>query len=375
MKFYLSAVLRNFLFLFIVFFPVTFLGGFQYVITDFIFGRFIAFLAHSIFKNRLARIDFSSDSLSMYLLVGILFLISILFSSFKYFKIQRKFFDNLFGFYLVLILLKYGFDKVFKAQFYLPEPNILFTRFGNLDRDILFWSTMGISYSYSLILGIIEVGVAILLLIPRTKIIGAILSSFVFLQIISINLSFDISVKFFSSVLFLISIYVSRHFWIKIWNVLIPEKNTDSSNIWIQRLLLSLKTFFVCFVVWNCFSPFLAQNQFNDDLIERPFLHGVYKNINTEEEIEYVFFHRNEYIIFMNDNDIQMDYKYVFKENQLNLENSKGKKISFYYQYTDKDSLLTLKNEQVNLKFKALDWRKSRALQPLFHLMIEDVKE
>ena len=182
MKSYLSSVLRNFILLFIIFFPVGFLGSIQFSITNLVFGRFITFLAHSIFQKPIARIDFSSDSLSMFLLFGCLFLTSIVFSFIKSFRIKTKYIESLFSFYLALILLKYGFDKVFKAQFYLPEPNILFTRFGNLDRDILFWSTMGTSYSYSLILGLIEVGIAILLLIPQTKIIGAMLSCFVFLQ-------------------------------------------------------------------------------------------------------------------------------------------------------------------------------------------------
>lgn len=374
MKSYFSSVLRNFILLFIVFFPVGFLGSIQFLITNFVFGRFITFLAHSIFQKPIARIDFTSDSLSMFLLVGCLFLISLAFSLIKSFRIRVKCIENLFSFYLALILFKYGFDKVFKAQFYLPEPNILFTRFGNLDRDILFWSTMGTSYSYSLVLGLIEVGIAILLLIPRTKIIGAMLSCFVFLQIITINFSFDISVKLFSSLLFLISFYVSRNFWIKIWKVLKPEKISNSTNIWFQRLVLSLKTFLVCFVVWNCIFPFIEQNQFNDDLIERPFLHGAYKTISDSTEIEYVFFHRNEYVIFMDKNEKQSDYKYFITENQLILENNQKDKIILNYQFLENDSLLILQNQNLNLTVKAIDWRKSNALQPLFHLMIEDVK-
>jgi hypothetical protein len=58
----------------------------------------------------------------------------------------------------------------------------------------------------------------------------------------------------------------------------------------------------------------------------------------------------------------------------LNLENSNGEKIYFDYDYSQNDSLLTLQNTNMNLKFKKIDWRKSKALQPLFHLMIEDVK-
>ena len=119
---------------------------------------------------------------------------------------------------------------------------------------------------------------------------------------------------------------------------------------------------------------FLAQNQFNDDLIERPFLHGAYKTISDSTEIEYVFFHRNEYTIFMNKNEKQTDFKYFITENQIVFENLKHDKIYLNYQYSEKDSLLILRNQNLNLKLKAIDWRKSKALQPLFHLMIEDVE-
>src|SRR5690606_25488401 len=107
---------------------------------------------------------------------------------------------------------------------------------------------------------------------------------------------------------------------------------------------------------------------------ERPFLHGAYKNVNETDKFEYVFFHRNEYLIFMNKDEIQFDYKYFISGNEIKLENSTGDKLSFIYKYSKIDSILILKNENIDLKFKSIDWRRSNALQPLFHLMIEDVK-
>lgn len=148
-------------------------------ITVFLFGK-ISLIITNTFNKPFVRIDFSSDSLSMYLLIAFLFILAIGLSFFRFQKKYAQIIESIFPVYLALILFKYGFDKVFKAQFYLPEPNILFTRFGDLDKDILFWSTMGTSYSYSIILGFIEIGVALLLLISRTKKIGAIFSVFYF---------------------------------------------------------------------------------------------------------------------------------------------------------------------------------------------------
>ncbi|MBL0144471.1 MAG: hypothetical protein IPP48_00540 [Chitinophagaceae bacterium] len=69
--------------------------------------------------------------------------------------------------YLIIILLKYGLDKIFKTQFYLPEPNTLFTTVGHLDKDILFWSTMGSSHLYNTITGCIEILAAVLLFLNQ----------------------------------------------------------------------------------------------------------------------------------------------------------------------------------------------------------------
>jgi len=368
------AVSRIFFLLIIIFLPLDFFHLNQIQLTHFVFGGFIQYCVDIFSNNPHLRIDFSSDSLSMYLLIGYLLLLAIVFSSFRYLRKIVSKFEFVFPFYLGLILLKYGLDKVFKAQFYLPEPNILFTRFGNLDRDILFWSTMGISYSYSFILGLIEVVVAVLLFIPRTRLLGAVLSSFVFLQIVIINFSFDISVKLFSTILLLMSVFVARKGWILIFTLFLNQGFTNLPNIKIQRFILATKTFLICWILWNCFVPFLEQKQFNDDYTERPFLHGAYKNTNNDEKIKYIFFHRNQYMIFMDEDENQTDFKYSIKSDTLFLEDYNGIVNLLTYKYQQNDSILIMQSLTINIKAKSLNWQNSKALQPLFHLMIEDVK-
>ncbi|WP_435522525.1 hypothetical protein [Chryseobacterium indoltheticum] len=99
-------------------------------------------------------------------------------------------------FYISIVLIKYGFDKIFQTQFPEPEPNILFTRFGNLDKDILFWSTIGTSKIYNIIMGSIELFSGILLWFRRSRFLGLLLAIICLAQIFIINISFDISVKF-----------------------------------------------------------------------------------------------------------------------------------------------------------------------------------
>ncbi|MEY3198941.1 MAG: hypothetical protein RJA13_899 [Bacteroidota bacterium] len=149
----------------ILFIPFTFLfGEIQAEITRFVFGEFINFVSEQLGKE-VVLLDFSSDSFGLYLLMPILFMGSLLLTtSFDLVRISNLnkvktiyFIRSIATYYLAWILLKYGFDKVFKCQFYLPEPNILFTRVGDLDKDILFWSTMGSSHSYSIFMGLLEI--------------------------------------------------------------------------------------------------------------------------------------------------------------------------------------------------------------------------
>jgi uncharacterized membrane protein YphA (DoxX/SURF4 family) len=97
-------------------------------------------------------------------------------------------------YYLAMQMLAYGWSKVFKWQFYIPEPNLLFTPLGQLSHDILYWSTMGMSRGYVMFAGILEVLVAILLIFRRTRLLAALIGIGIMTNIVAINFGFNISV-------------------------------------------------------------------------------------------------------------------------------------------------------------------------------------
>jgi len=207
LKTYLNKALSLFFILGFLFIPLTFYGlDFQYLLTRFFFLKPVAFIQDHFFAYAIQRIDFSSDTVGLnillWLLLAISFFVVLLLNVFKVNSSKIiPFFKSLSAYYVAAILLKYGFDKIFKQQFYLPEPNILYTNFGNLTKDILYWSTIGTSYTYSLVTGIIEVLTAILILVKRTRIFGFCLAIGVLVNILLINFSFDISVKTFTAFL------------------------------------------------------------------------------------------------------------------------------------------------------------------------------
>ncbi|WP_300666477.1 hypothetical protein [Fluviicola sp.] len=206
---------------------------------------------------------------------------------------------------LFLFLFKYGWDKIVKTQFYLPEPNTLYTPFGKLSKDIAYWSLTGSSYAYTVTLGCIEVLTALLLLFKRTQFLASLLSAVVFAQVVLINFSFDISVKVLSCSLLLFSLIYTACFpenWKGIFgfkNNLSFTKNSRNHQI--------IKGIFVLLVILECTLPSFRLGNFNDDQFPRPEHHGAYEVIHSPE-IKRVFIHRDGYVILQNWKDELRDF-------------------------------------------------------------------
>jgi hypothetical protein len=386
----------------ILFIPFTFLfGKIQVEITQFVFGEFIRIVSVYLGKTPVLQ-DFSSDSLGLYLLIPILFMVSFLLAiCFDLARIsnlnKEKFIyiiRNIATYYLAWILLKYGFDKVFKCQFYLPEPNILYTRVGDLDKDILFWSTMGSSRSYSIFMGLLEIIPGILLLFRKTRNLGILIAIGVFIQVVAVNYSFDISVKLFSSFLLLISLFLFAPISFAFWQLLSNKADKINSSV-VQhnffsfpfKLARKYKLVFIVLIMLETLLPYYKSQNFNDDNFKRPILHGAYKMEYSligkdripasENPLQYIFIHRDGYLIFQDKEKQMQDYKLEVnpkKQNLVVIDNS-NKKTFFNYRYSKKSKQLVLellpKNSKSTHCFKAIDWRKMPLLQKQFHWTVD----
>jgi hypothetical protein len=395
MKAFLEKIIAVFFLFFIAFVPLNFEGkNFQFEISNFMFHNAIRFLERHFFKNAIANIDFSSDSVSLNLLFATLFFIAIIcVFILSFFKINIAkiipFSRICVVYYLAFILLKYGFDKIFKAQFYLPEPNILYSQFGNLSPDILYWSTMGTSRFYSVSLGIIEVFVAFLILSNRTRAFGLLLSIAVFVNIILVNFGFDISVKTFSMFLLLASIFAIYPNLKSIFNFFIYGETVALNKkkvLMDSSLQKALKFFVVGTLLILVLHPYFESKNFNDDKQKRPFLHGVYqvnqiiRKKDTLQKCDFfitkIFIHRKNYIIFESPNNEMKDYHFEYSKNrnQLILENYHNKKTIISYEYSKKDSVLTFQFKNYSVICKVLNWRKLNAIQNKNHFTIDEIK-
>ncbi len=388
--------------LLIVFIPFPFhLTKVQSPVTDFIFGRLIGFVSQHIFGKILATTRVYSDSTSMYILVVLLFivaaLISIVLLRIKKWPQSRgkiiAFIYQLCLYYLALQLLKYGLGKIFKSQFYLPEPNTLYTPIGEVSKSLLFWSSMGTSWFYNFFLGSVEVLAALLLFIKRTRLVGLLVTLGTLLNVAAINFGFDISVKLYSLFLVYLTLYLSLPYFDKLKQLLLRTANPI--RFIPEEVVVTRKSFLAAFATWlimgviflEAFYPFIKSNNFNDDLAKRPYLHGAYEvrqviagsdTLGADESpVKRFFIHKMGYIIFQDQEEEMQDFKlsYNKSETAFILTDYQFRKTTLPFTYQQADSVLILPyikaGKEYKLISKALDWRKLPAVQKDFHWTVD----
>lgn len=206
--------------------------------------------------------------------------------------------------FVALHLLEYGFDKVCKAQFYLPEPNTLYTPLGQLSPDLAYWSVMGAAHSYSVFAGLLEVGPGLLLLWGRTRALGAVLAGAVLLNVLALNVGFDISVKLWSGFLLGLALLVAAPGLATVYAGLVQERwqpaRVPRPGGWGGRGVGALRGLLLAGLLLETAGPYLQTGAFNDDAAPRPVLHGAYA-LRTEapggQGLRRLFIHRRGYLI------------------------------------------------------------------------------
>lgn len=243
----------------------------------------------------------------------------------------RSFLHASTAYILSFFLFKYGFDKLFKVQFYLPEPNTLYTPLGMLSKDILFWSTVGSSYSYSLFAGILEILPAILLLFRKTRLLGALIAFGVLIHVLLINFSFDISVKLLSSYLVGLSVILIQPYFSSLVSIFTSNSSEfkrpefESQLPKHSRFQSLFRSFILSAILFESTFFFISNGIYNDDLVARPPFHGAYlvqkskvisdspsKLLGNNHAVKRIFIHRKGYLILQFTNDQFRDFPIRF---------------------------------------------------------------
>jgi hypothetical protein len=391
-----------FAFLGALFIPFTFhIFPFQQNISEWFFTDLILFSKDFFPTLTITNPSLSSDSTTLYLLLLLLFVFSlILCVVLPFFKVWKTNQTKIYSFirvfltyYLAAILLKYGFDKIFKAQFYLPEPNLLYTPMGYLDKDILYWSTLGLSRSYSIFGGLMEVIPALMLLHRKTRTLALIIIVGVLLHVVSINFSFDISVKLFSVFLLFVTILLLapnlknliRFFVLQQITSLKQEEELVTFKKSVVKY--SIKLAVITLLLLESLFPYLTSGVYNDDNALRPYLHGAYEvtQITLPDllvdtpKIKRVFIHRRNYFILQYEDESMEDFQLIIDPLKLEFKltdyDQKEHILTYTYNTQKKELILYFSPETggMTVYLKALDWQNLPALQPLFHWTVDEI--
>ena len=187
-------------------------------------------------------------------------------------------------YYLAFILIDYGSVKVFKTQFSVPSEYRLTETYGQSSPMGLAWTFLGFSNGFNYFMGFAEVVGGFLLLIRKTKTFGAMFCMTVTANIVAINYCFDVPVKIFSSMLFLMAVFIAapdihrliRFFILNRESRLKTYAPSPKSKRW-KIILLLVKTIFIASVLYNSTKQAIqAKDQYGDDA-PKPKLYGNYR--------------------------------------------------------------------------------------------------
>lgn len=119
-----------------------------------------------------------------------------------------KWFRVFIRFALASQLIGYGMAKVIPLQMPFPYLTKLLERFGDFSPMGVLWSSIGASPAYEMFAGSAEMLGGILLIIPRTTMLGALVCVADMTQVFTLNMTYDTPVKLFSFHLLLMALFL-----------------------------------------------------------------------------------------------------------------------------------------------------------------------
>lgn len=113
-----------------------------------------------------------------------------------------------FRFALAGQMINYGMDKVIPLQMPFPSLTRLLQPFGTFSPMGVLWSSIGAAPAYEIFAGCAEVLGGVLLIVPRTATLGALICLADMIQVFMLNMTYDVPVKLFAFHLILLACFV-----------------------------------------------------------------------------------------------------------------------------------------------------------------------
>ncbi len=129
-------------------------------------------------------------------------------------------------YYIIIILLSYGIAKLFTQQMAFPLISQLATPLGDLLPMRFSWLFIGYSEPYQIFSGVMEILPALLMLYRKTLNLGIFIAFGVFVNVMMLNLCYDVPVKIFSTQMTFCCFYLLVNNVIHFFNFFVLNKPT-----------------------------------------------------------------------------------------------------------------------------------------------------
>ena len=162
-----------------------------------------------------------------------------------------------FRFALAAQMFSFGMAKVIPTQFPPPPLVTLVKPVGDLAPDDLLWTFMGASVSYQMFTGWAELAAGVLLVIPRTAMVGALIACADMLQVFVLNMSYDVGLKQTSFHLLAISLFLLLPELQRVGHALVADRPRESRRSLIIQLAFGayLLAMFTRLAVLSWYNP------------------------------------------------------------------------------------------------------------------------
>jgi uncharacterized membrane protein YphA (DoxX/SURF4 family) len=130
---------------------------------------------------------------------------------------------------LAATMFAYGVDKAIPLQMPFPGLTRLLEPYGNFSPASVLWYFVGASRPYEIFAGCAEILGGVLLLVPRTTMLGALICLADLIQVFVLNMTYDIPVKLFSFHLIVLSLVLLAPDASRLVNFLLRDRATGPS--------------------------------------------------------------------------------------------------------------------------------------------------
>jgi uncharacterized membrane protein YphA (DoxX/SURF4 family) len=142
---------------------------------------------------------------------------------------MHKWFRLILRFALAGQMLAYGFAKAVPLQMPFPYLTRLVEHYGNFSPMGVLWSSIGASPSYEIFAGCAEILGGVLIMLPRTTMLGALVCLADMVQVFMLNMTYDVPVKLFSFHLILVSLFLLAPDFQRILNFFFLDRAAGTS--------------------------------------------------------------------------------------------------------------------------------------------------